>query len=178
MQAKVARGFGLPEGNDGWTDWTWFHAGYPRPMRMTILCEAPANYSGHFRKGRMVACVGEGCPLCAIGLGNQARYVFSVVEWETRRVGLLELGRGHALQVQDWIDRAGGLRGMSIEIVRQSVKKQSGLEVRFIEEEAPVYFRHLEGPDVERAVRSTWERQSSVTLEGGPSPVTAGERMV
>jgi hypothetical protein len=111
-----------------------------------------------------------------MGLGNQARYVFSVVEWESRRVGLLELGRGHALQIQDWIARNEGLRGMSIEIVRQSVKKQSGLEVTYVDEEAPVVFKFLEGPDVERAVRATWQAQASITLEGGPSPVREAVR--
>lgn len=166
MLPKVESGFGLPEGNDGWTDWTWFHAGYPRPLRLTILCAAPVNYSGHFRKGRMVPCLGESCPLCEMGLGNQARYVFSVVDWETRRVGLLELGRGHALQIQDWMARSDGLRGMSIEIVRSSVKKQSSLEMTLVEEPSPLYLKHLEGPDLARAVKSTWERSVRTSLEG------------
>ena len=176
MLPKVATGFGLPEGSDGWTDWTWFHAGYPMPMRLTILCDAPVNYSGHYRKGRMVPCLSEGCPLCASGLGNQARYVFSVVEWESRRVGLLELGRGQALRVQDWMGAAGGLRGMSIEVVRSSVKKQSSLELKLILEEAPIYFHHLEGPDLRRAVEATWAHQARVILEGVGSGVTESER--
>lgn len=176
MKPKVATGFGLPEGSDGWTDWTWFHAGYPRAMRLTMLCETPVNYSGHYRKGRMVPCLAEACPLCASGLGSQARYVFSVVEWESRRVGLLELGRGQALRVQDWMECSGGLRGMSIEVVRSSSKKQSSLELSLIEEEAPIYFKHLEGPDLQRAVESTWAHQVSISLEGVPSPVTESAR--
>jgi len=176
VRPKVATGFGLPEGSDGWTDWTWFHAGYPRPLRLTILCDAPVNYSGHFRKGRMVPCLSEGCPLCAAGFGNQARYVFSVVEWESRRVGLLELGRGQALRVQDWMESNGGLRGMSIEVVRSSIKKQSGLELSLISEEAPIYFQHLQGPDLQRAVVATWAHAVCVTLEGVPSGVTESAR--
>lgn len=169
MQPKVESGFGLPEGNDGWTDWTWFHARYPVPTRLTILCEAPVNYSGHFRKGRMVPCLGEGCPLCSSGLGNQARYVFSVVEWDTRRIGLLELGRGHALQVQDWMAQAGGLRGMSVSIVRASQKKQSSIELELLEEAAPIYFQHLQGPDLVRALRSTFDRSVRCSLEEVPA---------
>jgi hypothetical protein len=169
VQPKVESGFGLPEGNDGWTDWTWFHARYPLPTRLTILCEAPVNYSGHFRKGRMVPCLGEGCPLCSSGLGNQARYVFSVVEWDTRRIGLLELGRGHALQVQDWMAQAGGLRGMSVSIVRASQKKQSSIELELLEEAAPIYFKHLQGPDLVRALRSTFDRSVRSSLEEVPA---------
>lgn len=177
MLPKVESGFGLPEGNDGWTDWTWFHAGYPRPLRLTMLCTAPVNYSGHFRKGRMVPCMGEACPLCDMGLGNQARYVFSVVDWETRRVGLLELGRGHALRIQDWMAQSGGLRGMSIEIVRSSVKRQSSLEMTLVEESPPIYFHHLEGPDLARAVKSTWERSVGSSLGGSPATAAPGERI-
>jgi len=169
MPHKIETGFGLPPGNDGWTDWTWFHARYPSETRLTILCEAPVNYSGHFRKGRMVPCLGEGCPLCESGLGNQARYVFSVVEWESRRVGLLELGRGHALQIQDWMASNGGLRGMSVSIVRASAKKQSALEVKLLDEEAPLYFKHLQGPDLARALKSTFDRSVRSSLEAVPS---------
>lgn len=168
MPPKVASGFGLPEGNDGWTDWTWFHARYPMATRLTILCEAPANYSGHYRKGRMVGCVGDRCPLCENGLGSQARYVFSVVEWETRRVGLLELGRGQALRVQEFAEAAGSLRGVSIEIVRSSVKKQSGLDLVLISEQPPIYFHHLEGPDPVKALEQTWARVNRIVLEEDP----------
>lgn len=173
MPPKVNSGFGLPEGNDGWTDWTWFHARYPTPTRLTILCEMPANYSGHFRKGRMVPCLGEGCPLCESGLGAQARYVFSVVEWETRRVGLLELGRGQTLRVQDWMATQGSLRGLSIEIVRSSAKKQSSIDMNLVMEAAPVYFQHLKGPDPAEALKQTFSRANRIVLE---DPLDASRR--
>jgi len=170
MAAKVGKGFGLPEGNEGWTDWTWFHARASMPTRFTILCSAPVNYAGHFSKGRMVACAGERCPLCERGLGSQARYVFSVVEWESRRVGLLELGRGHALQIQDWIPRNGELRGLSIELQRSGHSKQSRVDMSFVGDVTPLYFQHLEGPDLARAVKSTWQRSVSRYLDEVPSP--------
>ena len=113
----------------------------------------------------MVPCVGDGCPLCTTGIGSQARYVFSVVEWESRRVGLLELGRGHALRVQDWMTSNGGLRGMTIELERSSLPKQSRVDIRLVEEAVPLFFEHLEGPDLARAVRSTWQRQVRITLD-------------
>jgi hypothetical protein len=164
-QPKVGVGFGLPEGNDGWTDWTWFHARSATAQRFTILCDAPANYSGHYRKGRMVPCMGEGCPLCATGIGAQARYVFSVVEWESRRVGLFEMGRGHALAVADRAGPEGGVRGVSFEVQRASHAKQSRIELTFLEVPVPLFFQHLQGPDVARAVKATWERQVRITLE-------------
>jgi hypothetical protein len=176
MQPKVGGGFGLPEGSDGWSDWTWFHARHPQETRLTILCEEPVHYSGHFRKGRMVPCLGEGCPLCAQGFGNQARYVFSVVEWETRRIGLIELGRGNALQVADWMGAAGGLRGLSISITRSSSKKQSSIDMKWLQEEAPIYFRHLKGPDLKRALEATFSRTSRVSLEDSPSSVDVARR--
>lgn len=164
MQPKVGTGFDLPEGSDGWTDWTWFHVRAAAPSRFTFLCLAPVNYSGHFSKGRMVPCAGENCPLCARGLGSQARYVFSVVEWETHRVGLLELGRGHALQIQDWMPQNGGLRGLTIEIQRSSHSKQSKVDMKMISDSVPLFFQHLEGPDLLRAVKSTWQRAASHSL--------------
>lgn len=170
MQPKVGTGFDLPEGNDGWTDWTWFHARSAAPTRFTILCIAPVNYAGHFSKGRMVPCAGEDCPLCERGLGTQARYVFSVVEWQTRRIGLLELGRGHALQIQDWMPQVGGLRGMSIELQRSSHSKQSRVDMTFVSDSTPLFFQHMEGPDLLRAVKSTWQRAASQSLNEVPSP--------
>lgn len=170
MQPKVGTGFDLPEGNDGWTDWTWFHARSAVATRFTILCIAPVHYAGHFSKGRMVPCAGEDCPLCEKGLGTQARYVFSVVEWETRRIGLLELGRGHALQIQDWMPQLGGLRGMSIELQRSGHSKQSRVDMTFVSDSTPLFFQHMEGPDLLRAVKSTWQRAASHSLGEFPSP--------
>jgi len=168
MLPKVGDGFGLPEGNDGWTDWTWFHARAAAPSRFTILCPAPVNYAGHFAKGRMVPCAGEDCALCARGMGTQARYVFSVVEWSSRRVGLLELGRGHALQIQDWIPAAGGLRGLTIELQRSAHSKQSRVDMCLVSDATPLFFQHLQGPDLVRAVRSTWQR--GVSSRSGEVP--------
>jgi hypothetical protein len=176
MPPKVASGFGLPEGNDGWTDWTWFHARYPQITRLTVLCEAPANYSGHYRKGRMVPCLGERCPLCESGFGSQARYVFAVVDWESRRVGLLELGRSQALRVQDWAETFGALRGVSFEIVRSSGKKQSSIDMSLVTAEVPLYFQHLSGPDPATAVESTWARQNRIVLEAPPDSSRLSEQ--
>lgn len=177
MQPKVGNGFDLPEGNEGWSDWTWFHARSAVPSRFTILCSSPVNYAGHFAKGRMVPCVGESCPMCNKGLGTQARYVFSVVEWETRRVGLLELGRGHALQVRDWGSEAGSVRGVSIELQRSSHSKQSRIEMTFVSDSTPLFFQHLEGPDLARAVKSTWHRAASQLLnESLPGDVVPAQR--
>lgn len=169
MQPKISQGFGLPEGNDGWSDWTWFHARASAPQRFTILCEVPANYAGHFRKGRMVPCLGDACPLCAMGLGAQARYVVSVVEWESRRIGLFEVGRGHAVCLNDWASSQGGLRGLSIEIQRVSHSKQARMDVRLVTDEEPIWFKHLEGPDVVKALASTFQRGNRIVLEDEPS---------
>lgn len=169
MLPKINAGFGLPEGNDGWTDWTWFHARASAPQRFTVLCREPVNYAGHFKKGRMVPCLGEGCPLCAMGLGSQARYVVSVVEWESKRVGLFEVGRGHALCIADWAAGAGGLRGLSFEVQRVSHSKQARMDVRLVTDEAPLYFHHLEGPDLAKALASTFKRGDRIILEDVPS---------
>lgn len=177
MQPKVGEGFDLPEGNEGWSDWTWFHARAAVPSRFTILCESPVNYAGHFAKGRMVPCVGEGCPMCNKGLGTQPRYVFSVVEWETRRVGLLELGRGHALQVRDWGQECGSVRGVSLEIQRSSHSKQSRIEMTYVSDCVPLFFQDMKGPDLARAVKSTWQRQASQLLnESLPGDVAPARR--
>jgi hypothetical protein len=177
VQPKVGEGFDLPEGNEGWSDWTWFHARSAAPSRFTILCDTPVHYAGHFAKGRMVPCVGDACPMCAKGLGTQARYVFSVVEWETRRVGLLELGRGHALQVRDWGKTGGTIRGVSLELQRASHSKQSRIEVSFVSDTTPLFFQHLQGPDLARAVKSTWQRQASQVLhESLPGDVAPAQQ--
>lgn len=188
MQPKVGTGWGLPEGNDRWSDWTWFHARAEHPQRFTVLCSMPVNYAGHFHKGRMLPCHGDGCPLCAKGEGTQARYVVSVVDWETRKVGLLELGRGHALTLQDWAGANGGLRGVSFEIERSCRSKHSRLDMRLVTDASPVFIHHLEGPDLVRAVKSTWQRQASQLVSEDPcgevaparrtSPAGRGERRI
>ena len=115
--------------------------------------------------------------MCAKGLGTQARYVFSVVEWQSRRVGLLELGRGHALVVQEWIPEGGSLRGVSIELQRSSHSKQSRIDMAFVSDSTPLFFQHIEGPDLARAVKSTWQRQASQYLgESLPGDVVPARR--
>jgi hypothetical protein len=91
--------------------------------------------------------------------------VFAVVEWETRRVGLLELGRGQTLRVQDWMEVQGSLRGLSIEIVRSSVKKQSSIDMSMVTLAAPLYFQHLKGPDPVEALKQTFQRATKIVLE-------------
>jgi hypothetical protein len=80
-------------------------------------------------------------------------------------VGLLELGRGQALRVQEFAEAAGALRGVSIAIVRSSAKKQSSLELGLLTEEPPIYFHHLEGPNPVKALEQTWSRVTRIVLE-------------
>jgi len=168
MEAPIGDGYDLPEGSGGWTDWTWFHARCGRPSRFTILCDAPVHYAGHWMRGRMVPCPRDGCPLCAEGFGTQARYVFSVVEWSSRRVGLLEVGRGHALQIRDWSPRDGTARGVSIEIERISREKQSRVDMTLVADACPLFFQHVASPDLARALKSTWQRQVRSRLKEAP----------
>lgn len=175
MPVEINEGFELPPGKTGWTDFKWFHARSDYPTRLTILSDKPISFTGHYYKTRMHPCKGEKCSFCAVGIGTQVRYVFGVVEWETRSVGLYEMSRNHALDVQSWIARFGSVRGMTIEVQRAGRSKHCRIEMSYIEDPAPVFFGIMESPDVKLALQNSFQRADSSFLQDSLPDSDAGK---
>lgn len=53
---------------------------------VVVLAEEPFNYGGHWWRGQMRPCTGEGCRLCAVGVGRQVRQVLEV--WSCAAAGV------------------------------------------------------------------------------------------
>lgn len=155
---SVGEGWDPPPSEAGWSDWTWFKVRAGRILVVVILSEAPVWYLAHYHQYRMRPCVGEGCELCHARVGSQLRYVFAVAEVETKRVGLIEVGRSVALQIRDLVARNEGLPGMVLELGKYTSAKQSRMEVAYVDRPQGPWWRGLEVPDAAAALRSTWDK--------------------
>ena len=119
----------------------------------------------------MCPCSGSGCELCSAGVGAQLRFVFAVAERSTRRVGLIEFGKGNGQLIRDWSERAGGLRGVCLEVEKHSRSNQSRTEVRYVEAPCEPWYLGLAVPDVQLALYLTWHKARMVM------PAAFAERM-
>lgn len=151
-------GFEVPAESAPWSDFHWFAVSPREVLNLVILSSRPMWYTGHFYSGRMEPCLGQRCDRCAEGVGAQVRYCFGVAETSTKRIGLVEMGRGNGLLLQDWSFVQGGLRGMLIEMSKQSKASQSRTEIKLVERPVPLWIDGLEGPDVGLALFLTWEK--------------------
>jgi hypothetical protein len=154
----IGSGFDLPPGAEPWSDFHWFQASTKGIIVLVILSDQPVWYTGHYVGGRMAPCSGSGCDYCATGIGAQVRYCIAVAETATRRVGLIEFGRQNGLLLRDWMNRAGGLRGMVIEVSKHSKNVQSRTEIKYIDIPCEPFWRGLEVPDCATALFLTWHK--------------------
>jgi len=159
-------GWEPPAGVAGWSDFHWWKVPSGRILQLIIISDGPLGYSGHFARGRMKPCQGEGCQLCSEGVGVQLRYLLAGVEPATRRVGIWDMGRSVALEVRDLAVSQGGLRGLWIQVSHHSHSRQSRTEVVRITDTVPGWIRTMEIPNVSRALVETW-RKAGETIPPG-----------
>jgi len=156
--SPVGNGWDLPPGSEPWTNFHWFQPSVSGVLVLVVLSERPTWYTGHYYERRMCPCLGVGCRLCASGIGAQVRYCFAVAERSTRRVGLIELGRGNGLLVRDWAYSRGEMRGLMIEVSKHSRSPQSRTEVQRVHEDAPLWSVGILEPDPSLALYLTWHK--------------------
>jgi len=102
--------------------------------------------------------MGKECEVCKQGIGGQVRYVLSVAELSTHRVGLMEVSRSVGQLIRSWESRNDGLKGMVIEFSKHSPSKQSRTEVIYVDREVPPWYLQCEIPDVRKALVLTWKK--------------------
>lgn len=161
-RVPVGDGWEVPADASPWSDFHWFSVPVRGSLRITVLSEKPTWYTGHYMRDRMIPCVGHGCEGCARGVGAQIRYAFAVADWETRRCGLLEVGRQNGLLLQDWMVRNGGFRGMAVDLCKQGSQRQSRTVLRYLEEEGTAWAMGLDVPEVGLALYLTWTKAGCV----------------
>lgn len=154
----AGEGWDLPEGVGEWTDFHWFKVSGFRFTTLVFLTAAPTWYAGHFVDKRMVPCQGDGCRWCDEGVGQQARYVFPVVEVQSRKVGFIELSRSVALEIQDYASVRGGLIGLTVTFTKHTKHRQSRMETEMVPDCADLPLLAIPVPDVKRALLLTWEK--------------------
>jgi len=154
----IGEGWDVPADETPWSHFHWFRVSPRGPLAVVCLSEGPLWYTGHFVSGRMAPCLGEGCELCAEGVGGQVRYIFPVADVSTKRVGLLEVGREVGQLIRSWIPRRGGFRGMVLEFSKHSHSRVSRTEVLYIDQELPPWYLAVEVPDVKKALLMTWRK--------------------
>lgn len=151
-------GWDVPAEVRGDLEFRWWRVSGNRVLVLVMLSDSPLWYRGHFYKGRMVPCFGEGCKLCADGVGAQLRYVVAAAETSTHRSGLLEVGNTVALELRDLDVRHQGLRGMVVEISKHSFSRQSRMELRYIEREEEQWWKEIDFPDIKTALYLGWQK--------------------
>ncbi len=100
------------------------------PQQYVILSDEIANYYGHFRGGKMVACLGDGCKLCRDGVGKQQRWVFYCFREPDLACGMLEVGRSTALVLRQVCESFGCVRGAKFELWKSGLSKYSSIRAR------------------------------------------------
>jgi len=163
---SIGEGWELPADAAPWSDFHWFRVGGKTALNVVVLSEKPLWYVGHFHKGRMVPCYGDGCVLCQDGVGRQVRYVLGVVEVTSQRVGLLEVGKQVGELIRDWMPRTGALRGMWLDLFKHSFSKNSRMEVTYVDKPIDRRFLTFQCPDIRKALESTW-RKAGVPIPDG-----------
>jgi len=178
----VGEGWEVEHAYREWSDWTWFKPRGGKVLKLAILSQAPVWYAGHFVRKRMCPCAGEGCKICAEGIGIQIRYVFGAVSVETRMVGLIEVGKTLGLLIRDWCGRRGALRGMVLAFTKQTHAKQSRTEVEYCDEVEPAWLESVSCPDVRKALETTWAKaglsESELPRPGGNGSSEAKQERV
>jgi hypothetical protein len=158
---SIGEGWDLPKRVRDSIDFHWFKVKPGRPVVLGILSVVPVWYVGHFHQKRMRRCSGDGCELCALGIGGQVRYLFGCVEPATGILGVMEVGKSVGLQLRDWAARRGSMRGMLVEFCKATGAKRSHTELSYVEmEEAPVWLKHG-APDLKLVLERTWARQDT-----------------
>lgn len=154
----LGEGWDPPKGIVGNPDFHWFKVPSRGSLILVMLGKGPVWYTGHFTDGRMWPCSGKDCELCRRAIGAQLRYVVACVEPISRKVGMIEVGRNHGLQLRDWIDRAGGWIGMMVEFAKHSTARQSRTEMVYVDQAPPAWIYELQAPDIARALILTWRK--------------------
>jgi len=165
-------GWDPPDGTSGWSDFHRWKVPGGRILQLIILSSAPVGYSGHFSKGRMHPCYGEGCQLCHDGVGAQVRYMFGGVEPTTRRIGIWDVGRSVALDIKAASEATGLLRGLWWEVSHMSSARQSRTQISVVERDPPSWFCDCRDPDRLRALLETW-RKAGYPIPDGMEPKAA-----
>lgn len=154
----LGSGWDPPAKELGWNDFTWWKVRPNRAMVLYVLSDQPVWYSGHFYRGRMQPCLGEDCKCCADGINAQLRYVIACAEPISGRAGLLEIGRSVALQLRDWAETRGKMRGLCFEITKYSGSKNSRMEINHIPNPVGFQYAHIPTPDITTALVATWQK--------------------
>lgn len=174
----TGEGWDVPDDVKAWSDFHWWKVPVAKILVLHILSDTPVWYAGHYYKGRMLPCYGEGCALCADGVGAQLRYLIVGADPVSRRVGILEVGRTIALEIRDISGGKRPLRGMTIELSRHSHSKQSRMEAKYIDIDTPDWVLRLEAPDPKAAIVATWQKAKVLVPEGFLSEPKRAKRAI
>ena len=97
----------------------WVHIPAHEPVLLTLACETPISYTGHYTGGRIVPCLGKHrCQYCGT-LGTKERWVAAVHVLRDPRLSLLDYGIGLAEDLERIADENfGSLAGVQVEAFR------------------------------------------------------------
>lgn len=154
----AGEGWDVPAEVRGDLEFRWWRVSGNRLLTLLVLSETPLWYRGHYHRGSMVPCLGDGCKMCAEGIGAQLRYVVAAAECSSHRPGLMEVGQTVARELRDLAVRHDGMPGMVVEFTKYSLAKNSRMEIRLVEREESPWWREIDVPDIKLALRLQWEK--------------------
>jgi len=124
-KGEVYQGWGDPGRERDEHSGSWLHVPARGKLTVVILSTSPVRYVGHWVGGGMRRCTGRNCVWHERRVGQQVRYCFSVLDADTRAVGLLEIGAAAAQTVWEASKREGRLRGLTF-CFRKEGQKERG----------------------------------------------------
>jgi len=176
---QVGEGWDVPAETRDHVRFHWFHVAPASSLVVVVLSHRPLWFVGHFVKGRMLKCSGEVCAWCAAGVGRQVRYVVSVAELHTRRVGVIELSESIAQLLKEWSCANGGSHGLMVELRKAGRSKHCRMDLTQIREPCPLWAQGMDGLDLREVLLRTWDRVESemgASLLNDVSPVRTSSR--
>lgn len=154
----VGEGWDVAPEDRPWSDFHWWKVPAKGILVLALVGTKPLYYTGHFVDGRMWPCTGDKCKICEGGICSQVRYVMAACDVSTKRVGILDVGRGNGLLIRDWVGSRGEMCGLVLELEKHSHSMRSRTEVRRVEKEVGPWIRQIEVPDLRTALILTWDK--------------------
>lgn len=122
---QVSEGWGADVQGSGGRQSAFVHVAPGLELRFVVSCDVPVRYEGHWEGVGIRPCPGEGCSLCAAGVGKQQRWVIAVLVFDTWRPAVWEFGQGVARGFQQQGLTGVSLRGLGFRIYKLGRDRRS-----------------------------------------------------
>lgn len=179
MKAEYGHGFLSAPDDENRCMFQWLHIRAGESSTVVFGDKAPLWYKAHWYERRMQPCSGEGCKMCAAGVGRQRRWVFAVALVGAKKAMLWEVSESLAQDIKKIANEKGQLEKLKVYVIREGSGNKGRLSVsgRGYDEPRMIRIDGIEQmvgtedvifPEPQEALELTWagiDRQSECVAE-------------